>query len=303
MGYIPKINGYSLTDFHDFEECKFRFFVRHHLDRKYEIAKGSDQLALGVLLDRAIKEVHRNKDKGSYKAPIERLVKSVRYAEKLIREEEQNSPKRPNFSTAVVEYFTEDVIKTAEFLFHNFCMQKQGKFKESIFDVGFCKWTLKIGNEEFVLWGGPDTVEMGEDGVPEVIDYKSRQNISRGKDYMDMDLMPKLYMLLTCQELQRRGFKKARFRVVFWQDPLEDEFYQDFDLEQVKEHEKIFVEKIEKIIKHAEIDYCGGQYCDACNYEKKNDFISELKEKGFKIITGEELLQAQAMSDLEFLIK
>ncbi len=286
MGYIPKINGYSLTDFHDFEECKFRFFVRHHLDHKYEIAKGSDQLALGVLLDRAIKEVHRNKDKGSYKAPIDRLVKSVRYAEKLIREEEKNSPKCPNFSTAVVEYFTEDVIKTAEFLFHNFCTQLQGNFKEAIFDVGFCKWNLKVGNEEFVLWGGPDTVEMGKDGVPEVIDYKSRQNISRGKDGMDMDLMPKLYMLLTCQELLKRGFKKARFRVVFWQDPLEEGFYEDFDLHQIRDHEKIFAEKIEKILKQKEIDYCGGQYCDACNFAKRDDFLAELKAKGFEVDDG-----------------
>ena len=303
MGYIPKINGYSLTDFHDFEECKFRFFVRHHLDHKYEIAKGSDQLALGVLLDRAIKEIHRNKDKGSYQVPVERLVKSVRYAEKLIREEEKNSPKHPNFSTAVVEYFTEDVIKTAEFLFHNFCLQKQRKFKEAVFDVGFCKWNLKVGGEEFVLWGGPDTVEMGEDGIPEVIDYKSRQNISRGKDYMDMDLMPKLYMLLMLNELQKRGFKKARFRVVFWQDPLEEEFYQDFDLQQVQEFENIFAGKIETILKHEEIDYCGGQYCDACNYEKKNDFMAELKDKGFKIMTGEELLQAKTISESQSLLK
>ncbi len=97
------------------------------MDRKYEIAKGSDQLALGVLLDRAIKEVHRNKNKGSYKASPERLVKSVRYAVKLIQDEEKSSPKRPNFSTAVVAYFSEDVIKTAEFLFLNFCTQLQGQ--------------------------------------------------------------------------------------------------------------------------------------------------------------------------------
>lgn len=303
MGYIPKINGYSLTDFHDFEECKFRFFVRHHLDHKYEIAKGSDQLALGVLLDRAIKEVHRNKHKGSYKASPERLVKSVRYAVKLIQEEEKNSPKRPNFSTAVVAYFSEDVIKTAEFLFLNFCTQLQGQFKESLFDVGFCKWYLKVQGEEFVLWGGPDTVEMGKDGVPEVIDYKSRQNISKGKDGMDMDLMPKLYMLLTALELQKRGFKKARFRVVFWQDPLEDTFFRDYDLTKIREHEQIFADKISKILQHKEVDHCGGKYCDACNYEERSDFVEELKGKGFKIMTGEEFMKDQAMDEPGFLLK
>ena len=61
MAYVSPLNGYSLTDFHDFEECKFRFFVRHHLGKKYEIAKGSRQMALGVLLDRSIKEIHKYK--------------------------------------------------------------------------------------------------------------------------------------------------------------------------------------------------------------------------------------------------
>jgi hypothetical protein len=108
---------------------------------------------------------------------------------------------------------------------------------------------------------------------------------------MDMDLMPKLYMLLCCQELQKRGHQKARFRVVFWQDPLEDSFYEDFDLKSVKKHEEIFIDKIATILKHQEIDHCGGQYCDACNYHKRYDFIAELKEKGYKVMSGEEFLE------------
>jgi ATP-dependent helicase/DNAse subunit B len=281
MAYISKINGYSLTDFHDFEECKFRFFVRHHLDRKYEIASGSEQMALGVLLDRAIKEVHRNREKGSYKASVDRLVKSVRYSVDLIKKEEKNSPKRPNFSTAVVEYFNEDVIVAAEGLFRNFCVQLDGKFKPAVMDIDFCKWFLKVNNEEYVLWGGPDTIEMGHDGIPEVIDYKSRQNISRGKDKMDMDLMPKMYILLTCKQLQKMGFKKARFRVVFWQDPKEDTFCEEFDLTNTEKLEKIFVKKIDQIVKHKEVDHCAAKYCDACNAEKREEFIEELVGKGY----------------------
>jgi hypothetical protein len=284
MGYIPKINGYSLTDFHDFDECKFRFFVRHDLDHKYEIASGSEQMALGVILDRAIKEVHRNREKGSYKAPVERLVKSVRYAVKLIQEEEKNSPKRPNFSTAVVGYFTEDVIVTAESIFKNYCEQMEGKFKQAIFDIGFCKWVLKVGDQEFVLWGGPDTVEMGLDGIPEVIDYKSRQNITSGKTRMDMELMPKMYMLLTLNDLRKLGFKKARFKVIFWQDPQEETFFEEFDLSQVSELENIFADKIKIILDQKEIDCCGGKYCDACNSEKREEFIKELNDKGFKVM-------------------
>lgn len=298
MGYIPKINGYSLTDFHDFDECKFRFFVRHHLDRKYEIGSGSEQMALGVLLDRAIKEIHRLRGQGSYKASVDRLVKSVKYAAEKIREEEKKSKQQPNFNSAVVSFFSEDVIKTAENLLKNYLVIMDGKFRQAIYDVDFCKWILKVGGEEFVLWGGPDTVEMGLDGVPEVIDYKSRQNITNGKTRMDMDLMPKMYILLTLNELRRLGFKKARFKVIFWQDPGEDSFFEEFDLDRVSELEKVFADKIDLILKNKDVDHCGGKYCDACNSDKRPEFIKELGEKGFKVMTGEEFLDQKNVKNV-----
>lgn len=288
MSYIPKINGYSITDFHDFEECKFRFFVRHHLDRKYEIATGSEQMALGVVLDRAIKEVHRNRHKGSYKADLARLVKSVKYAADLIKKEEKNNKKHPNFNTAVVQYITDSVVETAESIFSNFYTQIGGKLKPAIVDVDFCKWYLKVGEEEFMLWGGPDTIEMGLDGLPEVIDYKSRVNIVKGKDRMDMVLMPKMYMLLCAKLLQDLGYKKARFRVVFWQDPLEDTFCEEFELEKITDHEQIFIDKIATILAAKEFDYCAGQYCDACNHAKREEFMEELKKRGYTLMTGKD---------------
>lgn len=281
--YIPKIRGYSLSDFHDFDTCAFKFLVKHDLDKKYEIGKGSPQMALGVLLDRAIKEIHRNREKGSYKAPIDRLVNSVKYASELIIKEEKTSNKHPNFSTAVVEFFTDDVIKAAQSTLKNYLMQINLKFRPAIFDIEFCKKNIEIGKEKYVLWGGPDTLEEGDDGLPEIIDYKSRQDIAKGKQNMDMDLMPKMYTLLVAEDLLKKGYKKARFKVVFWQDPLDASFVRDFDLENLSEIEELFKEKIRNILANKQISFCMLPYCEACNNEKADEFVEMLEGMGYSL--------------------
>lgn len=282
MAYVPPLNGYSLSDFHDFDVCKFRFLVKHHLGKKYEIAKGNKPMALGVLLDRSIKEIHKYK---GYKHSVDRLVKSVKYAHDLIVKEEKNSPKQPNFNTSAVSFFDEDLIAMAEQVFRNYHAQIEGNFQQSLFHVDFCKWFLDVDNETYVLWGGPDTVEMGRDGIPEVIDYKSRMDIGKGKKYMDMELMPKMYMLLTAKELQKLGFQKARFKVVFWQDPRDESFCEEFDLTKLDEHEDVFRTRIKQIKKTLDYEYCAGQYCDACNFHERQSFIEELEKKGYKVLS------------------
>lgn len=281
--FIPKIRGYSLSDFHDYDTCVFKFLVKHDLDKKYEIGKGSPQMALGVLLDRAIKEIHRNRDKGSYKAPIERLVGSVKYASELIIKEEKASNKHPNFSTAVVEFFTVDVTQAAQSILRNYLTEIKGEFRKAISDIEFCKKTIEINKEKYVLWGGPDTLEMGKDGMPEIIDYKSRQDIAKGKLNMDMDLMPKLYTLLLQEDLLNKGFKKARFKVVFWQDPKDESFSEVFDLEDLSKIEEIFKEKIRKITASKEIIFCMLPFCEACNNEKADEYVEMLEGMGYSL--------------------
>lgn len=281
--YIPTIRGYSLSDFHDYDSCVFKFLVKHDLQKKYEIGKGSPQMALGVLLDRAIKEIHRNRNKGSYKAPVERLVKSVKYAADLIRKEEKASSKHPNFSTAVVEFFTEDIILAAENTLKNYLTQINNEFRPAIFDIDFCKKIIEIDREKYVLWGGPDTLEMGQDGLPEIIDYKSRQDIAKGKLNMDMDLMPKLYTLLLAGDLLKKGFKKAKFKVVFWQDPKDESFAREFNLEDLSQVEELFKEKIKGILVNKEITFCMMPFCEACNSDKSDDYVAQLEGMGYSL--------------------
>jgi hypothetical protein len=279
---VSKINSYSLTDFHDFEDCLFRFFVRHHLDKKYEIAKGSPQLSLGVLLDKSIKNIHKYK---AYDKPVDRLIKSVRFSAKEIFEAEAKNPRKPNFDTQTVKFLNEDIIQAAESILGNYLEGIKGKVKPSLGEVGFCKRYVKIDDKYYILWGGPDTLEEGEDGIPEIVDYKSRQDIARGKENMDMDLMPKLYTLLVAEWLAGRGYKKARFCVRFWQDPKEDGFYKEFDLEKLEEHEEVFKGRIKKILKTIEASFCVTKFCDACNYDPRDSFINDLKNKfGISII-------------------
>src|SRR3989344_8411229 len=177
--YIPTIRGFSRSDFHDFDTCVFKFLVKHDLGKKYEIGKGSPQMALGVLLDKTIKVIHSFGEK-SYRATPQRLVGAVRFSAKKIIEEEKQSPKHPNFNTATVEFLTEEVLTAAENIFVNYLKEIKA-LNNSLGGVPFLQKTVKIDGERYKLWGGPDTLEMGEDGIPEIIDYKSRQDITKGK--------------------------------------------------------------------------------------------------------------------------
>lgn len=284
---IPKLNSYSLTDFHDFDECLFRFFVRHHLDRKYEIGSGSPQMALGVVLDQSIKNIHRYK---AYNHPVERIVKVVRYSAKKIAEKEADNPRKPNFDSAVVPFLTEDVLIAAEQILKNYYHQIKGKFQRSVMEVDFCKKVLDVDGVSFQLWGGPDTIEIGSDGMIEVIDYKSRTDITRGKQNMDMNLMPRIYTLLVADKLLHLGHEKARFVVKFWQDPAESGFTQEYDLKALTEHEDVFKDLIRKIIVTKQVTFCGRKFCDACNYENRSAFIQELHELGFDLLQPEAML-------------
>lgn len=128
-------------------------------------------------------------------------------------------------------------------------------------------------------------MEEGRDGIPEIVDYKSRQDVARGKEYMDMDLMPKMYTLLVADWLKSKGYKRARFMVKFWQDPKDESFAQEFDLEKLTDHEEVFKEKIQKVLKTIEAEFCITEFCDACNYQEKNNFAQELIDKfGIKIM-------------------
>src|SRR3989344_443953 len=199
---IPKINCYSLTDFHDFDDCPFRFFVRHHLDKKYDIDDSSPQNALGTVLDLSIKKFHKFKFYNCDLSDLEGLVRSV---VKDMKEEVLKAELRGknHFYSATLPFVNEDLILEAIKVFQDFYIAVDKKIRPAIDEVGFCEWVITKGGDNFKLWGGPDTLEEGDDGVPEIVDYKSRQNIEKGKNYMDMDLMPKIYTLFLNKKLIR----------------------------------------------------------------------------------------------------
>src|SRR3989344_6634847 len=179
---IPKINSYSLTDLHDFEDCSFRFFIRHHLDRKYEIDEGNASSALGNLLDQSIKKFHKA---SYYGCKVEDLVGIVRAAAREMKEQvalaEEKGKK--HFYGVTIPFLTEELIQEAIKIFQEYYRGRNFKINPSLDEVGFCEWTFEVNGDKFKLWGGPDCLEMGDDGLPEIVDYKSRKDLEKGKAY------------------------------------------------------------------------------------------------------------------------
>ena len=282
---IPRKHCFSVTDFHDFERCSFCFFVTHHLDKKYELAEGSKALALGSLLDETIKLFHSAK---LYGQPPESLVGVVMGAKRHIKEKvdkqsfsSSKTPGKPSFYTAVLPFLDEQLTQKAIDIFQNYYQSLNQKIKPSLGPVGFCERLIpgSKGDLMYKLWGGPDAYEIGEDGVIEIVDYKSREDVQKGKEGMDMDLMPKMYTLLCSKFLMDRGYKKARFIVRFWQDPKEEGFYEEFDLEKVQVFDEYFRQLIEKILATTELNFCEKPYCKGCFSPKREEFLADLKRE------------------------
>lgn len=279
---ISRINSYSLTDFHDFDYCPFRFFVFHHLGKKYELSESNPALALGSLLDESIKLFHKSKAYGCEADYLENIVKA---ALNIIKEKVAKGG--PNsFHGKHIPYLNDKTVKSAIKIFQDYYKLRDKKINRSLGEVGFCEWVIKGdpspdgAGQVFKLWGGPDALEEGDDGIPEVVDYKSRDDIKRAKDEMDMDLMPKIYTLLVSKRLLDKGYKKARFKVRIWQDPLDETIFEEFDLGAIENAQVLFKQKIDKILATQDLKFCEKDFCKACRSDKRNEFLLELQKLG-----------------------
>lgn len=282
---IPRINCFSLGDFRNFEKCYFDFLVRHHLQKRYELEEGNSNQTIGTLLDLVIKIIHRSK---AYSQSLDYILTSIfKAAEAEIRDKvEHAGPK--SFYGGTIKFLTEENIQKAKKVFQNYYEKKKGKmnkFSASPINQAILKerfWDCVLeGEEVFKIWGGPDALELGEDGMPEIVDYKYFEDPQKGRENLDMDMMPKLYTLLCAAELLKAGYKKARFRVISWTDPEDDSLYEEFDLETAGLLKDFFKHKIEKILSITEITFCDKPYCKTCKSELKEEWLKELKTKGF----------------------
>lgn len=297
---IPRTHSFSLGDFHDFDRCSFRFFVNHHLGKKYELAEGNENMTIGSLLDLAIKKLHKS---GAYDQPISYLVNLIKAAELEMREDVAGKGLN-SFYGAQIEFLTPEVLQRAAQVFTKYHQGLNGKHKKMVpttimkRNKPFWKQAME-GSALFQLWGGPDAIEEGEDGIPEIVDYKYMENSEVGKKGLDMDLMPKIYTLLCADDLKEMGFSKARFVVRFWQEPGENSFYEEFDLEAMDPLKEFFKDKIERILRTEELQFCNKDYCRVCSSSQKDEWIKELKSKGW--IKGDDMDSVlEASPDLPF---
>lgn len=275
---IPRIYCFSLGDFRQFEKCYFGFLVKHHLQKKYQIEEGSFNGAVGSLLDLAIKKLHLSK---AYHQTLEYLLSSLfKAAEQDIREQAEREGLH-SFYGATVKFLTPQAQETAQQVFKNYYQKRQGKINKAILNKRFWECILEAPAlsqaEVFKIWGGPDALEMGDDGIPEIVDYKYFEDSERGRNNLDMDLMPKLYTLLCASQLLQSGYKKAKFRVRSWTDPLDESLYEEFDLTTVSSLKDFFHHKITKILSVSELAFCEKDYCKACKSDQRDEWIKLLQ--------------------------
>lgn len=278
---IPRTHCFSLGDLHEFDRCSFSFFVKHHLNKKYELAEGNINQAIGCLLDLAIKKLHQVK---AYDQPPQYLQNLIKAAERDMREDIAKGGKN-SFYGAQIEFLTPETVSRAQEIFKKYAESISGKFKKMLLTEITQRqkpfWQRIINStQDLKLWGGPDAIEMGADGIPEVVDYKYFEDLERGKGNLDMDLMPKVYILLCAEDLKKSGYSKVRFKVRFWEDPLNESFYEEFDLTNAPNLENYLKDKIERILRTTEISFCGKYYCKVCKNPQKKVWFRQLEALG-----------------------
>lgn len=279
---IPRTHSFSLGDLHEYDRCVFSFFVKHHLGKKYELAEGNQNQVIGTLLDLAMKKLHQAK---AYDQPAEYLQNLIKAAERDIREDVAKRGKN-SFYGAQIEFLTEETLLKAQEIFKKYTQDLAGKYRKYVLTAISQKtkpfWERIIASTEALkLWGAPDAIEMGEDGVPEVVDYKYYEDLERAQKNLDMDLMPKVYTLLCAEDLQASGYSKVRFKIRFWQDPKNESFYEEFDLTNAQNLEDFLKDKIERILRTTEISFCEKGYCQVCKHPDRPKWLQELADKGF----------------------
>ncbi len=275
---VDRLHCFSLGDFRNFERCYFDFLVKHHLQKRYEIEEGNQNQAIGSLLDLVIKIIHRAK---AYNQPLDYILTSIfKAAENEIRSKAARQPSKSFYSAATL-FLTEETINKAKAVFTRYYNLRKGKINRVVVGEKFWECMLEgpapDGTGLLKLWGGPDALEMGDDGIVEIVDYKFFENPKKGKENLDMDLMPKLYSLLCAQELLKSGHTKARFRVRSWTDPEDESLYEEFDLENIFLLKDFFRQKIEKILSVTELNFCERDYCKSCKSDQREAWLKQLQ--------------------------
>lgn len=274
---IPRTHCFSLSDFKEFDRCSLSFFVKHHLGQKYQLAEGSPNQALGCLLDLTIKKLHQIRGYGQL---VENLYLLLKASEVEMRDHVlRNGP--TSYYGAQIEFLTPELLEKAKQTFKNYYQGINGKVRPAISSNTF--WEYVVNLPTLVkLWGGADALEEGLDGIPEIADYKYFDH-DEGKDRLDMELMPKLYVLLCAKELKSLGYRRARFVVRLWQEPGNNQFAKEFDLDEILGLETLFKQKIEKILNTMEVKFCNSKYCKVCSSDNKQEWVKPLGSLGIKV--------------------
>src|SRR5476651_171027 len=125
---IPRDHCFALSDFKEFNNCTFSFFVKHNLGKKYEIAEGNENQVIGSLLDLTIKKLHQVK---SYGQPVENLYLLIKASEIEMRESVmRNGPL--SFYGPQIPFLKPETIQKTKDIFKQYYLGIEGRVRHSI---------------------------------------------------------------------------------------------------------------------------------------------------------------------------
>jgi hypothetical protein len=276
--FVPRYRAFSLGDFKEFDRCPFSFFVKHHLQKKYELEEGTANQALGSMLDLTIKKIHKEH---LYHSSEDELVEIIRTSAIHIKDKAAKDGPFSYFGPQS-PFINEELINKTQEIFRSYLQKTKNIWQESVTDKTFWEYDVIGTDGEMIrLWGGPDIIELGKDGLPEVVDFKYFENQEKGRNYLDMEQMPKMYTLLTSEDLKKSGYTKSRFKIRFWQDPLDEDWYEEFELSDCENIAAFFKQKAENILRLTELSLCEKAYCKVCQHGLREEWLLEWNKKSW----------------------
>jgi len=141
---------------------------------------------------------------------------------------------------------------------------------------------------KYKIQGFIDRLDMSEDGIYEVHDYKTNQ-VMKKKEEIDSDRQLAFYDI----GLKHALGKDIKVKLIWHFLNFNREVSSERTLEQLEQLKKDTIELIKRIESETEWPACGLRYCDWCSYKKENNityesFIKEydeMKQKAIEIVS------------------
>ncbi|MBM3231857.1 PD-(D/E)XK nuclease family protein [Candidatus Pacearchaeota archaeon] len=123
---------------------------------------------------------------------------------------------------------------------------------------------------KYKIQGFIDRLDLGEDGVYEVHDYKTNQSMKKKEDF-EKDRQLAFYDI----GLRETFGKDIKVRLIWHFLNFNQKIVSERNKEQLEKLKKDTLELVKSIENATEWPACGGKYCDWCKYKRENNITYE----------------------------